>query len=482
MDNSDIFDDDGNISNNFNDWITNIRQIKKLINSIYINFNGFFEEINFTDLFYIELLKLKYPYIYKILYSQKESLLRERSNKLYFRELEEKSFFEENREERNTSIGDAQKKIKFEDTVIGDILENYCNKNNLIEIEKKKIKLLLLNLFGIYDRSGITFSIANKNKDEKLSISYSFKFERYFSQIVFKGNISEKEFDIVLNSNEKERKQIIHEWINNGREKDLKFRLLSSIEYKNNVEFENTVKSILQLAHTDSQINQNQKIGFDFQRLRHIIQYHKGETKIVSLYESENKLKEFINDIFNNAPYPYLYETQVLYAINSNLYREEFDFILNLEEINDILKSYILKYLDETTVLDNSFWTLFKLCKKLSYEERFKVFTVYDEVKEKFINLLTNKNNVEFFLKSITERGMDDNVGKIHINTVKDIFESEENFEKLILSDVDENKTPLKFEFKDFYLKVKNNDWEEIVYDFIHLKRNRESYEILTTR
>ncbi|MFT3919923.1 P-loop NTPase fold protein [Cloacibacterium sp.] len=482
MDNSDIFDEEGYVSNNFNNWVTNIRQIKKLINSIFINFDGFFEEINFTDLFYIELLKLKYPYIYKILYSQKESILRERSNKLYFRELEEKSFFEEYREERNVSIVDSQKKTEFEDTVIGEILEKYCNKNNIIEIENKKIKLLLLNLFGIYDKSGITFSISNKNKDEKLSISYSYKFERYFSQIVFKGNISEKEFDAVLNSNEKEREQTIYEWINEGREKDLKFRLLSSINYKNSVEFENTVKSIFQLANTNSQINQNQKIGFDFQRLRYIIQYPKGETKIISLYESEDKLKEFIKNIFNNAIYPYVYETQILYAINSNLYREELEFILDMEEINNILKSYLLKYLDETNVLDNSFWTLFKFCKKLSYEERFKVFTVYDEAKEKIINLLSNENNIEFFLKSIIERGMDDNVGKIHINTIKDIFGNEENFEKLILNDVDEDKTPLKFEFKDFYLKVKNNDWEEVVYDFIYLKPNRESYEILTTR
>lgn len=481
MDNSDIFDYEGN-SNYFTDWVNNIRQIKKLINSIYINFDGFFNEINFTDLFYIELLKLKHPYLYKILYSQKESLLRERTNKLYFRESEEKRDIDEIFDTKKSSILGGKNKVTFEETVIGDILEKYCMQNHIIKIEKKKIKILLLNLFGIYNKNDVGFSTPNKNEDEKLSICYSYKFERYFSQTIFRGNISENEFSILLNSNEKERESIISEWIDKGKERDLKYRLLSNLKYKNNIEFENIVKSIIQLVYTDSQITKNQKIGFDFQQFRYKIQYYKGDTKIISLYQSENELKEFIDKIFNNAIYPYIYQAQVLNAINSNAFREEMEFVLNVDEINNILKSYMLKYLDETTALDNSFWTLFKLCKKLSFDNGFKVFTIYDEVKEKIIDALNDEDNVEFFIKSIIERGMDNDVGKIHIKTIEDIFDSVENFEELILIDIDEEKTPLKFEFKDFYLKVKNNNWEEVIYDFKYLKRSRESNEIITMR
>lgn len=260
----------------------------------------------------------------------------------------------------------------------------------------------------------------------------------------------------------------------------MKFSLLGNINYKNKIGFENIIKSILQLVYSDSQISANQKIGFDLQQFRYKIQYYKGDTKIISLYQSENELKQFINEIFNNAIYPYTYLAQLLYAINSNTFREELEFVLSTDEINNILKSYILKYLDETTILDNSFWTLFKLCKKLSLDNGFKVFTIHDEVKEKIIDALNDDDNVKFFIKSIIERGMDNDVGKIHIKTIEDIFDSVENFEELILIDIDEDKTPLKFELKDFYLKVKNNNWEEIVYDFKYLKRRRESGEILT--
>ncbi len=480
MDNSDIFDNE-NVSNNFNDWITNIRQIKKLVNSIFINFNGFFDEINFTDLFYIELLKLKYPYLYKVLYSKKDSLLRERLNKLYFRELGEKSSFEEHLEEKNASQFNEKKKAQFKDTVIWDILDKYCTENNIIEIEKRKIRLLLLNLFGIYDKTGVSFSMS-KSEEKKLSISYSNKFERYFSHTVFRGNISEIDFGKLLSSDEEDRRKTISEWIDIGKEKDLKFSLLSNINYKNNIGFENTIKSILQLVYSDSKISKNQKIGFDLQQFRYKIQYYKGDTKIISLYQSENELKQFINGIFNNPIYPYTYLAQLLYAINSNAFREELEFVLSIDEINNILKSYILKYLDEITVLDNSFWTLFKLCKKLSFDNGFKVFTVYDEVKEKIINVLNDEENVDFFIKSVIERGMDNDVGKIHIKTIEDIFDDVENFEKLILIDVDEEKAPLKFEFKDFYLKTKNNNWEDVVYDFKYLKNGRESNEIITMR
>ncbi|WP_426479298.1 KAP family P-loop NTPase fold protein [Chryseobacterium sp. CBSDS_008] len=480
MDNSDLFDYE-NVSNNFNDWISNIREIKKLVNSIYINFNGFFDEINFTDLFYIELLKLKYPYLYKLLYSKKDSLLRERSNRLYFRELEEKSSFEEFMDEKDTSKFIEKKKAQFKETVIWNILEKYCIENNIIEIEKRKIRLLLLNLFGIYDKTGINF-LTSKYDDDKLSVSYTYKFERYFSQTIFKGNISEKQFYKMLNSTEIERGKIINEWINIGKERDLLFRLLGNIEYKNRVEFENTMKSIIQLVHSNSHFNDSQKVGFDFQRFKYKIQSYEGDTKITDLYRNENEFKEFILNLFNSAVYPYIFESQTLSAINSNSFREELRFVLSTDEINNILKSYILKYLDETTVLNNSFWTLFKLCKKLSLDNGFKVFTIYDVVKEKIIDVLNDNDNVEFFIKSIIERGMDNDVGKIHIKTIEDIFDSVENFEELILIDIDDEKTPLKFEFKDFYLKVKNNNWEEIVYDFKYLKRSRESGEILTMR
>ncbi|MBS1549554.1 MAG: AAA family ATPase [Bacteroidetes bacterium] len=482
MNSSNIFENDENSSNDFIDWVDNIRQIKKLVNSICINFNEFFNEINFTDLIYIELLKLKYPYLYKSLYLKKNIIFKERSGRLYLKELDEKHPIETYLERNKTSF-ETKKSKTIDDTILGDLIKNYCKQNDILEIEKKKIQLLVLSLFEVYNDSGIGFSgLGSKDVDKRLSISYSYKFERYFSQSIFKGNISEYDFNNLLNSDELDRKTVVKRWIEEGKEKDLKFRLLSKGNYKNNIEFENTVKSILQLVHTDSKIYKNQKIGFDIHMFRWTIQYHRGDNKIIGLYDNKDDLKNFITKIFYEAKYPYLFESNVLSSINSNVFREDSEFILGMDKINDILKFYILKYLNEINSFDVYFWRLYNKCKKMSIEESYKIFTVYDEVKAKIIDLLKDSSSCIYFMKSIIDMGMDDDVGKIHKETIEDIFETVENFERLILNDRSLNCDSFMVEFKDFYYKVKDNNWSETNYDFQYFKRNKEFYNILTEK
>jgi hypothetical protein len=91
MSNPAVFSNAENTSNDFINWISNIRQIKKITNSILINFEGLFDEINFRDLVYIELLKIKYPTIYRMIYVRKDDIFKEVKGILYILRLNEKS-------------------------------------------------------------------------------------------------------------------------------------------------------------------------------------------------------------------------------------------------------------------------------------------------------------------------------------------------------------------------------------------------------
>lgn len=59
---------------------------------------------------------------------------------------------------------------------------------------------------------------------------------------------------------------------------------------------------------------------------------------------------------------------------------------------------------------------------------------------------------------------------------IKDIFNSTDNFEFEIINKIDINEDSFKGEFKKFYELVKNNNWEEVHFEFNHFKFDEEYF------
>lgn len=469
MDNPNLFSNAENISNDFTDWISNFRQIKKLTNSISINFKELFDEVNFTDLIYIELLKLKYPTVYRLIFTQKDEIFKEVKGELYILQINEKN------SRNNLSEEDLQKKDRYgrdvtiDKTVFGELLIEYCKQSKVSDLERSKIYKLFLSLFSIYNNSGIMFTKMNSKIDEPLSIRYSSKFERYFAQSIFRGNISEKEFSVFLNSKDEERNIVINDWISQGKEKDLVFRLLTIKTYENKHEYESVIKTILTIENMDSKTKEGMKIGFEIKNFIWKIQFEIGDDRIKNLYNSEDEFKNFIKNIFANAKYPYRFESEVLALIHKNRFIET-EFVLTNEEMNGILKEYFLKYLDKNEGFDNYSWTMYIHCKQVNIENNKKVLVVDDEIKKKFIEKLKEEKNCYFLMKSLINREMSENLASIRIKTIIEIFDSTENFENQILSSIDENTDNFRSEFKKFYELVKNDSWKENSFKFKYFR------------
>uniref|UniRef100_UPI0027DDC860 hypothetical protein n=1 Tax=uncultured Chryseobacterium sp. TaxID=259322 RepID=UPI0027DDC860 len=71
-----------------------------------------------------------------------------------------------------------------------------------------------------------------------------------------------------------------------------------------------------------------------------------------------------------------------------------------------------------------------------------------------------------FYLRSLIEHEFD-NIAGIRKNSITEIFGSHDYFENKILDNIEDNiiDNGLK-EFKDFYYKVKENNWNTVDYDF----------------
>ena len=471
MSNPNLFSNAENISNDFTDWVSNIRQIKKLINSIYINFDGLFEEINFTDLIYIELLKLKYPTVYRLIYTQKDKIFKEVKGELYILRTKEKNTVDIILENDIKKIDKYERDDTIDKTIFGELLTEYCEQSKISNLEKSKIYTLFLSLFSIYNDSGIMFSNTDNNKDEKLSMRYSSKFERYFAQSIFKGNISEKEFSEFLHLNDEGRENVINQWINEGKEKDLVFRLLTIRNYENKHQYESVLKTILKIENMDSKTKEDMKIGFDVENFRGKIQFFSGDESVENLYNSENDFKQFIKSLFIEAKYPYIFESEVLSKIRKSRF-SEVKFALTNEEMNEILKGYFLSYLDSKETFDNYFWRMYNNCKKIKVEDNKKTFIVYEEVKKKIIEKLKIDQNCLFIIKSLIDKIMSVDIASIRVETINDIFDNTDNFENIFLNSIDDNVDDFKSEFKRFYTLVKNNNWKEVSFEFKHFSFN----------
>lgn len=469
MDNPNFYSNAENISNDFTDWISNIRQIKKLVNSLYINFEGLLDEINFTDLIYIELLKLKYPTVYRLIYKQKDKIFKEVKGELYILRINEKSTLGIILEKDIQKVDKYERDDTIDKTVFGELLIEYCEQSKVSDLERSKIYNLFLSLFSIYNDSGMMFTNTDSKKDEQLSISYSSKFERYFAQSIFRGNISEKEFNEFLNSNDDDRNNVINNWISEGKEKDLVFRLLTIKDYENKHQYESVLKTILKIENMDSKTKKDMKIGFDVNNFRSKIQFFSGDESIESLYVSEEKFKQFVKSLFTKAKYPFIFESDVLSMIRKSRFSEA-KFALANEEMNEILKGYFLNYLDSKEEFDNYFWRMYNNCKKIEKDDNKKLFVVDEEVKTKIIEKLKVDKNCYFLMKSLIDKIMSTDIASIRIQTINDIFDSTDNFENIILSTIDENTDDFKSEFKKFYTLVKNNSWKEIHFEFKSFK------------
>lgn len=430
-------------NSNFTQLISNLREVKKLVNSIVINYRNILSDINFSDMIYLEILKLKFPSIYRLLYTQKEKILIESKGYLLLKARKEKD------------QDGKEKEVK----IVEEIIAVVCQKEKIGD-EDKEMAIAIINHLFEYDEvtRSVFDSSYTSDPDKILSVDQVNKFERYFANVIFENNISENDFKTFLQTSDDQKREItIKKWIGEGKEDDLKYRFETSKNYNNKEEFENTLKSILVFAQSKSNKDGNFLIGFDTRNLRDKIEINgQPEDTQIRFYNNPNEYRDFINHLLNSSLPPHRLERELLISAINGPYDPKYgmEFPLRKEEMQNRLEQRFYEHIKNKQPMDRDFWGFYRATKHLHPDEKYQTT---------LCNYITNESNRKEFVLAFIEQIPFEKLIKIRKDFIEELFGSIVNFEVYIDK---MNTTDLTDEFKEIYTKIKENNWLGINYKF----------------
>ena len=434
--------------------LTTLRDATRFSNSFLIAYNYLKGEIVLSDLLNLELLRLKYPSIYKLIFFHREEFLETKtlSNKKTRYSLRKKS---------DDSLGIKNETKDEDDTlIIKDYLLNNYEKLGISKSEIDKAIILLYSLFPDFE------SIFYYDESSLLSVNNPSSFDRYSHYRLLDTNISEIEFSTFRLKPIDEFCSKIDYWISKGLRWELKTRFEQIKEYSGKSDFENIINAIFHLAR----IPKNEKIsndysGFDFNNL-----YSKlsDPQKYIDLkyFESENEYIEFIVKIFKEAPSPFTFEIEFIYTLFDE-FSITYSFIVPKEKFEEIRLDYFKKYLSSVSETDSYVWHLYYYTDLLKMTElgsgSFNRERVKNPKATELLIAFAKDKALDSFLFDLIEKDHRINKKRYVVgNIITSMFGSFDSFGEF-LNEFEEKDHKYLSEFKTFFQKFKETKYQHYV-------------------
>lgn len=444
-----------------NEWLDSIRDVTRLSNSIILNICNLVCEVNFGDFLKIELLRLKFPSAYDLLYRKTNSFL------------DNSSEYDRNNFYKLTKISkeEEDKALVKENDIINKFQLYLYQNHTELSIPLKDIDKIVAYVGNIFSSS--KYSII-ETKYNPLSIKNPSKFKRYFAYALLEGNLSEIEFSNARSLDQNAFNLKISEWIEKGLANELKNKFQEISTYDNLEDFEKIITAIFHLA---TSLDKSERIiGYDSEDLVSKITDKKSKNVITQYYNgSKQKYKEFIKNIFLSAKSPYIFESNLIQFINYNLY--EF-FPISSDELKKICITYFKTYCKENEEMDFNIWNLFHGCKQTSKEDitsnSFTKKTVFPEEAKDILKDFVKNKDTKGFLLSVLESHYGPNKYVVS-PIILQIYNSWVNFEKVISSHRMENDFFIEFfEFYDEFAKAGHSKYIDFTFKVINIENKNK--------
>jgi predicted KAP-like P-loop ATPase len=363
--------------------LNNMRDVVLLSNSLSLNIDKLLDEVDFHDFIKLELLRLKFPSVYKSLSINYTKYLKNENNTYYpitsdeYKMSSEDEFFRKfnsdsiNAKNLIRNAGDANKDKS-------DFL--LIEESNLEREEINIIKTLLKDIFSLdyidYDQNKW-----KKNKNKKLSIANPSIIKRYFRFTLLKTEFSNSELKLIIDvgySPEKLNRKI-EIWKKQNK-------LESAIYHLNNISVNNlnSYKSTFYLIYKIGEIS----YGFD-----DISSFRYARLKDLLLLEYREKIEgnaealEFVKSFFLPKTSNPLYASYVLRLILSDNNFKDNELILKENDLTKLNSDIFKSYLDGIEKNKSSIFNVFGLyhnCKVISYDKSKLNQKVLEQMKEYF--------------------------------------------------------------------------------------------------
>jgi hypothetical protein len=446
-----------------NEWLETMRDVTRLTNSLLLNLNKLIGEVEFFDFLRLELLRLKYPSVYELLFKRTdEFLMTSKRNDTEF------TYQLKNIERNGGHNSDSSQKYSYE---IEEYLHKYNEDLSVPDNEVEKIIELIGNIFTSANAFGSSRS--------HLSVVHPSKFNRYFAYNLLEGNLSEIDFSNGRLLPQEEFNSLITRWVENGFEYELQDRFSRIKSFDNKEDFEKVIRAIFHLANQKTK-NPNfitrDLVGYEGRDLLSKLNNYDSniERKFYSTKGGKEQYQLFVRSLFEKSNSPYIFEAEVASLINNDF---SDDFGLPKEEFEKILVNYFRTYCNEKETLDKNTWRLFYSCQRTNRQDvgggRFtRTYEFLPEAKEIMRSVIL-KNFDTFLLRIINPEVYNQKSFAVSEFSIE-MYDSWTAFKEL-LSQMDEEKWTYLKEFKEFFQKFEEHNFSIFVpFEFkvipIHLK------------
>jgi hypothetical protein len=449
------------IPNVVHNWIQNLRDVTRLSNNLIMNLPNLVNEVDINDFIKLEILRLKFPSVYELIYTQSNNFLDTSSdfrNKYVFtiKKLDDRD------------IQDLQPDEKYINSYIWLHLFRNYKKMSVPFNEIENINDLVNSIFG-------TDNMLNYKQHSNLSIVNPSRFYIYFQYKLIDSTLSEKEFTIARSSSIEIFQSKIANWVEKGLENELINRFKEINSFDDREDFEKIISSIFYMARlpsTKSDFYHKGFVSYDLSDLTSKLnnKNNRIDNKFYQNQTEKYNFSLFIQKILNESNSPYIFDAYFLNHLNNEFIDDNNEysilFILPKNRVKDLLLSFFRNHCNELSKFESSIWYLFYYCKETilvpQSENTFKTFKKYmDESIDIMRNFILNKDIDSFLFEIISPDKYNTKICKID-NIVLDIFGNWQNFEEE-LNKIDSKNSKHIDEFKKFYTVFKNNNFSNYV-------------------
>lgn len=420
------------LSNTYiSDWIINLRDVNRLVNSLLINLCNLEKEVEFGDFLKMEILRLKLPNIYDLIKNRPKDYLKhaEYSSKRHVMQL----LHIEN---------DDKKPLAIE----AKIIELYK------DLDKQKVVNLLISIFPdkIY-----------YNTKSKLSIIYPSNLNRYFRYAVSDNELSEIEFSNARQKGLDFMKSKIDEWFIKNIYSEIVYKFQEIKFYDDDEDYNTIIESIIHLANKP-------KSNDPF---RNILSYDMYDfVSKLNLYESKSddrpKYKAYFTNIINKSKNTFTYELEFLKFLVSESGNS---FILSRIELRELYVKKLKEVAKDINNMSNGFWHFYNMVKIKEWEDTgnnsSKSFeTFLPEMKDTLLEIINRCDIDEVILDMIKYnfRDDDDKFKAINESAMTNIWGNKSEFRTFFAGYQGKNSKYVD-EFLDFFDKCEENDFKQFI-------------------
>lgn len=438
-------------------WLDTIRDVTRLANAVSLNLSQLLGEVEINDFIKIEILRLKYPSVYELLFRKRETFLQvTKSNNL-----SDYKYHLIYGRDRKDIIDEKEKNEKY--------LKIYIQRNrSQLGVPESEIDKIVHHIDNIFPDT-LSYSYYDKNL---LSIVFPSKFDRYFAYNLLEGSLSEIKFSKGRSLKSSEFNTLIDDWISKGLANEVSNRFYEIKAYDNKEDFEKVIKAIFHLANHENKTNQNFNIiGYDSKDLQEKLADYRNLIAETYYANSGGKegLRNFIKEMLMNATSPYTFEADFVRYVVDKSFDEE-SFPLTKEELKSISLNYFNKYCENSDKIDNTTFRLFWSTQTTDYiptgGSSYRAQRYVPEEAKTIMKKHLLKDFDEFLLRIIEIEPFHQKSFTVSKEFIFSVYGSWEEFLQ-VLNTQNENRWKYLNEFKNFFdLGLKDGFGHYVPFEF----------------